>query len=77
MKTGAIPEYLFVNDVARIGNNPYGGGGFSDVWKGVIRSTGQIVALKVLREFQQTSLKSHENVLRVWLGAQCTCINTT
>lgn len=51
-KTGKLPEYLFQNQVKRLGRNPITGGGFADVWRGDLH--GKVVALKVLRHFEQT-----------------------
>jgi len=51
-KTGVLPKYLFQYRVKRIGRNPIAGGGFADVWRGELR--GKVVALKVLRHFEQT-----------------------
>lgn len=49
LRTGFLPRYIFLSAVKRIGTNSVVGGGFADIWKGVVR--GRLVALKVLRIF--------------------------
>lgn len=48
-KGQTLPRGLLVTGVQRIGAHPVAGGGFADVWQGVLR--GAPVALKVLRVF--------------------------
>ena len=59
---------LFLSEVNRSGDHPFGGGGFSDVWRGTYR--GQAVAVKVLRVFSNQGNSDLKQV-RVWSqGAQ-------
>lgn len=51
-----LPRYLFLEGITRVGTNPIGGGGFSDVWKGDLG--GEIVALKVLRAYIDDNSRS-------------------
>ncbi|KAK0439172.1 kinase-like domain-containing protein [Armillaria borealis] len=44
-----VPSSLCLRDVIREGENPVGGGGFADIWKGRLRDAQ--VCLKVLRVF--------------------------
>lgn len=46
---GEFPPSLFISGVRRIGDNPVGGGGFADIWRGRIDGKAGIMALKVLR----------------------------
>ncbi|KAJ7575892.1 kinase-like domain-containing protein, partial [Mycena floridula] len=50
------PSFLIhASDVVREGNNPISGGGFADIWKGLM--LGQNVCLKVLRFFTTTHIR--------------------
>ncbi|KLO08915.1 kinase-like protein [Schizopora paradoxa] len=51
-RTGILPKYLFQHEAKRQGRNPIAGGGFADVWLGQLH--GKLVALKVLRHFEQS-----------------------
>lgn len=42
-----MPTHMYVKGVIKIGRDPVGSGGFSDVWKGM--TNGTVVALKVPR----------------------------
>ncbi len=47
MRCTTLPPCLVVTGVSRVGTNPVAGGGFADIWKGLL--DGEVVALKVLR----------------------------
>jgi len=47
---GILPSYLSIVEVDNCGQEPVGGGGFSDIFKASYR--GEDVALKRLRDFQ-------------------------
>ncbi|KZT24548.1 kinase-like protein [Neolentinus lepideus HHB14362 ss-1] len=47
-KSDVLPSILFLRDIKPVGMHPVTGGGWSDVWKGVLH--GRVVALKVLRD---------------------------
>ncbi|KAJ7572440.1 kinase-like domain-containing protein [Mycena floridula] len=50
------PSFLIhASDIVREGNNPISGGGFADIWKGLM--IGQSVCLKVLRFFTTTHIR--------------------
>ena len=51
-RSGELPGYLIIRDVEKLGSNPVGGGGYSDVWQGLLRRN--LVAMKVLRLFNVT-----------------------
>ena len=53
MSTGEFPSSLILRDVSRLSSYPILGGGFADIWQGKL-SDGSIVALKVLRFFNNT-----------------------
>lgn len=60
-ETGQFPSSIIVKDVTRNGSNPIVGGGFADVWFGMLGSVS--VALKVLRFFGEGELS--KQTLRV------------
>ncbi|KIK64864.1 hypothetical protein GYMLUDRAFT_258825 [Collybiopsis luxurians FD-317 M1] len=43
-----LPSSLFIKELQRDGQNPIGGGGFADIWRGIAGSN-QSICLKVLR----------------------------
>lgn len=50
-ETGQLPTSMLIDNVRRIGANPFSGGGFADVWRGM---QGDVeVAIKVLRIYGQ------------------------
>lgn len=51
-----LPRCLFLEGITRIGANPVGGGGFSDIWKGNLGV--EIVALKVIRAYIDDNSRS-------------------
>ena len=53
MRKGFIPPYLLLSGVRRLDKDPIAGGGFADVWRGKLH--GEVVALKVLRDFDWAS----------------------
>ena len=55
------PSYAITDELGRIGDYPYGGGGSADVWRGTYR--GSQVAIKVLRA-NSKNLASLEKVRR-------------
>ena len=49
--TGIFPDRLFIQIARKVGDNPVAGGGFADVWRGLIESKNIRVAMKALRIF--------------------------
>lgn len=47
MRCTTLPPCLIVRGASRVGLNPVAGGGFADIWKGLLNR--EFVALKVLR----------------------------
>ncbi|KAG7089824.1 hypothetical protein E1B28_011472 [Marasmius oreades] len=59
-KSGLYPECLMIHNVRKIGEHPVGGGGFGDVWEGVLDSSEgspQKVCLKVIRVFRDSPME--------------------
>ncbi|KAG7090171.1 hypothetical protein E1B28_011778 [Marasmius oreades] len=48
-RSGLCPQCLTINNVKKLGEHPVGGGGFGDVWKGMIGE--QVVCLKVVKVY--------------------------
>lgn len=54
------PSYTITDELSRIGEYPYGGGGNADVWRGAYK--GSRVAIKALRVNSRVDLASLERV---------------
>ena len=54
------PSYAITDELNRIGEYPYGGGGNADVWRGAYR--GSRVAIKALRVNSRVDLTNLERV---------------
>jgi hypothetical protein len=50
--SGLYPECMTLRGIELLGDSAIDGGGFGDIWKGLLR--GQEIAVKVLRIFRQS-----------------------
>lgn len=55
-KSAQHPECLCISGLQRIGDYAVTSGGYGDVWKGLLR--GQCVSVKVLKIYQNSSLRA-------------------
>jgi hypothetical protein len=65
-ESGLYPKCLIQRDIQLIGHHPFGGGGFGDVWRGLMK--GHLVAVKVLRMFEESDVPQ---LLKVNGGIYC------
>ncbi|KAL0576279.1 Rho guanine nucleotide exchange factor, partial [Marasmius crinis-equi] len=57
--SGLHPKCLSIQNVKKVGNHPVGGGGFGDVWEGVVEdpTLKHSVCLKVVRMFRESDVE--------------------
>ena len=58
-----LPSNLFLTGVEKEGQDPVGGGGFSDVWKGTYQE--KYIAVKVLRTFSLRQAADSQDYTKV------------